>query len=513
MSVDAGQIIGGSFSKIAIREKKGEKLELGSLLMIEEENEKMLFQVYDLSFGSQIPQGIIELASGFDLEGYGDSINFIDSDIRNYTIAEAKSLLRIINNEAKTPKTLPSLFSKIKFATNEDFNFLTKPKNPMYLGKIRSGSKILDVDVSLDATNFFTHHVLIPATTGRGKSNFVKVMLWNALDYGKTGILVLDPHDEYYGRQAVGLKDHKNKKENLVYYSPFEVPSGEKQLIINMELVKPDHLNGLSNFTETQDQVMSIFYGEYKEKWLEKIMMSATPEGTENIKKSTYNSLHRKLRYLLGITIRENKIKFENAVFSTDGRGLATLGEIVKGLSDGQIIIIDTSSLPNQLELVIGSIIATECFQNYKEARRGGIYKEIPLSVVIEEAPRVLKIDSVEEKENIYSQIAREGRKFKIGLVAITQLTSVIPKSILTNINTKIILGNEMATERNAIIESAAKDLSDDHKTIASLDIGEAIVSSTFAKFAIPIQIPKFEDVVEKSKETKPKKKKKISGI
>ena len=48
MSVDAGQIIGGSFSKIAIREKKGEKLELGSLLMIEEENEKILFQVYEL---------------------------------------------------------------------------------------------------------------------------------------------------------------------------------------------------------------------------------------------------------------------------------------------------------------------------------------------------------------------------------------------------------------------------------------------------------------------------------
>ena len=53
--------------------------------------------------------------------------------------------------------------------------------------------------------------------------------------------------------------------------------------------------------------------------------------------------------------------------------------------------------------------------------------------------------------------------------------------------NTKIILGNEMASERAAIINSAAQDLSDEDRTIASLDKGEAIVSSIFAKFALPI--------------------------
>ncbi len=64
--------------------------------------------------------------------------------------------------------------------------------------------------------------------------------------------------------------------------------------------------------------------------------------------------------------------------------------------------------------------------------------------------------------------------------------------------NTKIILGNEMALERKAIIDSAAQDLSDDSRTIASLDVGEAIISSNFTKFAVPIQIPLFEDYAEK---------------
>src|SRR5207244_4307190 len=142
--------------------------------------------------------------------------------------------------------------------------------------------------------------------------------------------------------------------------------------------------------------------------------------------------------------------------------------------------------------------IANEVFTKYQNFKAEGMLdSKLPVSIAIEEAPRVLGSDKLQFGDNIYSKIAREGRKFKIGLVAVTQLTSVIPRDILTNINTKIILGNEMATERRAIIDSAAQDLSDDDRTIASLDRGEAIITSIFTKFAIPIQIPLFEEYVK----------------
>jgi hypothetical protein len=80
---------------------------------------------------------------------------------------------------------------------------------------------------------------------------------------------------------------------------------------------------------------------------------------------------------------------------------------------------------------------------------------------------------------------------------------SVIPIEVLANMNTKIIMGNEMASERNAIIQSAAQDLSQDSRNIASLDIGEAIVSSVFTRFAVPIKVPLFEEVVKLSKSQK----------
>jgi len=136
---------------------------------------------------------------------------------------------------------------------------------------------------------------------------------------------------------------------------------------------------------------------------------------------------------------------------------------------------------------------------NYKGYRTTEETDRKPVvSIVIEEAPRVL---SAQEEANIFGTIAREGRKFKVGLVAITQLASMIPREILANLNTKIILGNEMRAERDAIIGSASQDLSSDSHLIASLDKGEAIVSSVFTKFAIPIQIPLFEGLVPEKKE------------
>ena len=159
-------------------------------------------------------------------------------------------------------------------------------------------------------------------------------------------------------------------------------------------------------------------------------------------------------------------------------------------------MIIDSSKLSDFEELFIGSIITSNLFSKYRKYNSEELKNKPVISIVIEEAPRVLGQDTI-GGGNIYGTIAREGRKFKIGLIAITQLSSVIPRAILANMNTKIILGNEMSPERSAIINSASQDLSDDDRIIASLDKGEAIVSSVFTRFAIPIYTPEFKKYVK----------------
>lgn len=81
--------------------------------------------------------------------------------------------------------------------------------------------------------------------------------------------------------------------------------------------------------------------------------------------------------------------------------------------------------------------------------------------------------------------------------------------------NTKIIMGTEMSSERQAIVDSASQDLSADSRSIASLDKGEAIVSSNFSKFAIPVKIPMFDASIlsKDSNEDSSKVNKSFSGV
>ena len=169
-------------------------------------------------------------------------------------------------------------------------------------------------------------------------------------------------------------------------------------------------------------------------------------------------------------------------------------------------MIIDTSYFSGALEVMVGSMIATEALHMYRYYKKQGILAQKPvISIILEEAPRVLGKKVLERGTNIFDTIAREGRKFQVGLVAITQLPSEIPKNILANMNTKIILGLEMGTERSAVIESSAQDLSSDNRTIASLDKGEALLTSTFTRFAVPLKIPLFKDFVKRREELEKK--------
>jgi len=491
-----GQIIAGLVGKILIREKSGQKIELGDLLVAEDKEGYLILQVFDLLYGSQITQLARELIAGMKLEGMGAGLEFLEPQLRNYIIAEAKAVLRF-TDKPHVPKVLPEFFGTVRHVMSKDLEFLVKPPNPIYLGKVRSGSKIIDVDVYLDGLEAISHHILIPSTTGRGKSNLVKVMLWSILGQKRFGMLVLDPHDEYYGRNAKGLKDHGSARENLLYYSTNPL-LGTNTLVFNLSRMKPEHFDGIVSFSDAQQRAIRLYRDEFGDEWIENIVKGTQVKGVDP---RTLTVLQKIIQTALSVYMKNGDIVCANRVFS-DTAGASTVTEIVEALQDGKVVVMDTSKLGDEAELLIGSIIANEILRKYQDYKsKGELEDKPPVSVVIEEAPRVLGSEKLATAgDNIYSKIAREGRKFKVGLTGITQLTSVIPKDILSNMNTKIILGNEMAPERRAIIDSAAQDLAEDDRNIASLDKGEAIVSSIFTKFAVPIQIPLFEEFIKSTK-------------
>jgi DNA helicase HerA-like ATPase len=194
----------------------------------------------------------------------------------------------------------------------------------------------------------------------------------------------------------------------------------------------------------------------------------------------------------------EEKLVRETGIYKFNGNQ-TILKDIESFLKQGKTVVIDSSLFTGTEEILVATIIVEHLFREYRHLKFAGTLAANPvISIVLEEAPRVIGKNVLEARDNIFGTIAREGRKFNMGLIAITQLPSIISREILANMNTKIILGNEMGPERIAIIESAAQDLSDDYQNIGSLDKGEAIITSNFTKFAIPIKIPLFSDLVKK---------------
>jgi DNA helicase HerA-like ATPase len=490
-----GQVVSGDFGKIIARVKAGEKLELGELMVIDGE-EKFILQVYDLVYGSQISPQNLELVSGMDLEE--GNFSLMDQELRNYNLAFLKPILVVEKGKSRMCKNLPNFFSKVREINGEDLSFITKPEKPFHLGKLRSGSKVLDVDIFLPGNDVFSEHVGIFSSTGKGKSNLMSCVLWDVLDKDFCGMLVLDPHDEYYGRSGLGLKDHP-RKEKLVYYTPSSPPPGAKSLKINLRKLKPEHFQGAVSLSDPQRQCLYVYHRRFKENWIKCLFEDKKIEQV-SFHEDTISVVKRKLISLLGLEFEEEQMYCRGVFDETAGEN--TVAEICGELESGKIVIIDTSFFSGAIEILVGGLISTEIFEKYKYYKRDGQLEEKPVvSIVLEEAPRVLGKKVLEQGSNIFETIAREGRKFKVGLIAITQIPSEIPKNILANMNTKIILGLEMSLERQAVIESSPQDLSRDNRNIASLDKGEAIVTSIFTKFAVPVRIPLFKEFAGEKKE------------
>ncbi len=483
-----GIVISGHFGRILVREKSGKNIELGELLIADTCQGKVLLQAFNLLYGSQISPQNLELISGMKLEENAE-MEFADASLRNYILAELKTLIQISSSNAKTAKSLPNFFSEVREVEKEDLSFLTKPKDPIFIGNLRSGSREIGMPIYLNGTDVLSHHILIAATTGRGKSNLTSCMLWDTLDKDYCGILVLDPHDEYYGRDKLGLKDHP-MAGRMSYYTPKNPPPGAKTLKISIRKIHPSHFRGVVDWSDAQKEALDAYFKKYGEEWIEAVMLDKEVRGFQE---GTLGVVKRRISQLLDIDSDGKSISCRG-VFDTESGG-STISGIVSELEHAKTVIVDTSSFDGRVEILVGSLISTEVLSRYKHYKVKGELESKPvISIILEEAPRVLGKEVLEKGRNIFGVIAKEGRKFKVGLTAITQLPSLIPRDILANMNTKIILGIEMKPERQAIIESASQDLSDDERSIASLDKGEAIVTSNFARFATPVKIPLFEN-------------------
>ncbi|HYA45731.1 MAG TPA: hypothetical protein VED59_08985, partial [Acidimicrobiales bacterium] len=88
------------------------------------------------------------------------------------------------------------------------------------------------------------------------------------------------------------------------------------------------------------------------------------------------------------------------------------------------------------------------------------------------------------------------GRKFGVGLLAVTQQPKLLDDELLSQFNTFFVLGLADDKDRNIVRSSAKQDISAQGAEIQTLMPGECLLVNLEAPFAVPALVHLYDDVV-----------------
>jgi hypothetical protein len=154
------------------------------------------------------------------------------------------------------------------------------------------------------------------------------------------------------------------------------------------------------------------------------------------------------------------------------------------------ITILDLSGIPStvlaQLIAAILKIIYEGLFWG-REKSEGGIHR--PMLVVMEEAHRYLSKEGGGPARDIVQRIVKEGRKFGIGAMIISQRPSEVDETILSQCGTFIALRLSNAADRSKVQGALPDNLSGIVESLPVLRTGEAIITGEAARLPLRCRI------------------------
>lgn len=141
------------------------------------------------------------------------------------------------------------------------------------------------------------------------------------------------------------------------------------------------------------------------------------------------------------------------------------------------LTVMDVSALPSEvLGLVVGTMVSLVYDALFWGANLPVGGKQQPLMLVIDEAHRFLPRDADTAASRACSRIAKEGRKYGVGLLVVTQRPSDVDPAVLSQCGTMIALRVTNGTDRNAVGSTVPDDLGGLTALLPSLRTGEGLV-------------------------------------
>lgn len=366
---------------------------------------------------------------------------------------------------------------------------------------------------------------MIFAQSGFGKTNLVKVLLYQMIGDTTYGKLIFDLNGEYFlrGTKTYGLGDIDLPilKENLVIYSDKTFPDeykGNKRFTfggkVNVNMHQHLKVGDILSFSAGFTEVMKSFLVYLDE--------SNVGEFIKNIQQYTSDpsKLYRDFSDFFGeqkFDKKTNEPKDEASARKTimgirkrishlidEGKGIHSgtstlIQKVFEHLRNGRTVIIDLSLKDNSDASIISTIIIRELFENNKANFTSDNKKDIINTVIfVEEAQNVLSEEFVKSNANPFVRVAKEGRKFGLGMIAVTQRPSAISDEIRTQAENFFAFHMGNADDIRALVKSNINYDGVISNFIQRETIpGNLYMVSSDQAFALPIRVSEFEKLVE----------------
>ena len=391
-------------------------------------------------------------------------INLVGSFYNKYGVVNENKFKRAIN-------TYPEINSKVYQANEATMKMIMNAisgKGTEYKSlEIGHFASNRDVAAILDGNRFFQRHACIVGSTGSGKSYTVAGILEKANELQYANMIVFDLHGEYNA---------------LSYADQIKICDEPGGLHIPLWFFNYEEIHSLfvesSEGTSTNQRAAVINYIlQTKKKYIK------NNKGQAKTKKGQYYDKLTNLITRLRTKMDDKKYGF---VFNEDATKevdyLNQFAERIMGNDKYRIKVIDLSEVPSDMLAIIIGIVTRIIYDIQFWITPAKDEVRHPLVLVCDEAHIYMsndmtKMKAVEKKSlEIFEKIAKEGRKYGIGLLIVSQRPAELNTTIMSQCNNIVSLKVTNDRDKSAVAAMLTDSLVGIVEMLPNLDVGECVV-------------------------------------
>ncbi len=305
-----------------------------------------------------------------------------------------------------------------------------------------------EVRVNFPVNSLVSRRSFIFARAGFGKSNLNKLLFSKLYEETPTvtkrggkevpvGTIIFDPDGEYFwpdDRGRPGLCDVPALEDKLVVFTERRNPSNFYQSFVaggiklDIRRLRPSDVIAIALSPERQDQQnVRKLRGLPQDRW-RRLVDLIDNQGNTTPLEDLYG--------LLDLTDRQEaealaaRGNMTTIVRMLHDKRSQLMDMLIQALSEGKLCVVDVSQMRGGQSLILSGLILRRIFDRNQEEFTSAEPKTIPTIAVVEEAQSVLKENA--QAAEPYITWVKEGRKYDLGALLITQQPGSIPVEILS---------------------------------------------------------------------------------